>query len=66
MGLNTKTEMTLWHDIAMSEIGVAILHSFSSVGYAIVDHHTLMSEFYAWYHNEMKVRGYCPGKVMLL
>ena len=62
MGLNTKTETSLWRDIAMAEIGAAILHSFSYVGYAIVDHHTLMKEFYTWYHNEMKERGFCPGK----
>lgn len=62
MGLNTKTEMSLWRDISMTEIAIAILHSFSTVGYAIVDHNTLMQEFYAWYHKEMKERGYCPGK----
>ena len=61
MGLDTCVETSLWRDLAMSEIGVAILHSFASLGFALTDHHTMLSGFWDWYNKEKKNRGYCPG-----
>ena len=42
MGLNTNLESSLWRDLAVSEIGVAILYSFGRAGYGITDHHTML------------------------
>lgn len=28
---------------------------------ALVDHHTLMRNFFTWWNKEMAVRGFCPG-----
>ncbi len=40
MGLNVRSDRTLWKDRAMVELNIAVLHSFASHGVTIVDHHT--------------------------
>jgi len=61
MGLDTTRHDTLWRDEALVVLGAVVLHSFSHAGYGIVDHHTLIRNFFEWYQGEMKHRGYCPG-----
>ena len=39
----------------------AILYSFQSSSVAMVDHHTLMQQFWEWHHKELATRGYSPG-----
>ena len=39
----------------------AVLYSFQSSSVAMVDHHTLMQQFWVWYHKELATRGYSPG-----
>ena len=45
MGLDTRSEHTLWKDRALVEINVAVLHSFRLHGVRIVDHHTAAGHF---------------------
>ncbi len=40
MGLNVRSNRTLWRDRAMVELNIAVLHSFASHGVTMVDHHT--------------------------
>ncbi|GAB7057078.1 MULTISPECIES: nitric oxide synthase oxygenase [unclassified Paenibacillus] len=45
MGLNTKTDTSLWKDRALIELNIAVLHSFNEQGVTIVDHHTAAKQF---------------------
>jgi len=40
LGLNVRSDRTLWKDRAMVELNMAVLHSFARHGVTIVDHHT--------------------------
>ena len=40
MGLSTANDRNLWKDKAMTELNLAVLHSFGAAGVAITDHHT--------------------------
>ncbi len=40
MGLSTATDRTLWKDKALTELNLAVLHSFDAAGVTITDHHT--------------------------
>ena len=39
MGLSTASDQTLWKDKAMTELNLAVLHSFTADGVTIADHH---------------------------
>lgn len=65
LGLDTRTNLTLWKDKAMQLVNEAVVSSYQSVGWKLVDHHTLLAEFYEWYKKEKTRRGYCPGMVRL-
>jgi nitric-oxide synthase, bacterial len=45
MGLDTKSERSLWRDRAIVELNIAVIHSFIAHGVAIVDHHTACKQF---------------------
>ncbi|MFR9673506.1 nitric oxide synthase oxygenase [Streptomyces sp. TR06-5] len=45
LGLDTRSESTLWRDRALVEINVAVLHSFEAAGAKITDHHTESQRF---------------------
>lgn len=45
MGLDTKTNASLWKDKALIELNVAVLQSFKEQGVTIVDHHTAATQF---------------------
>jgi nitric-oxide synthase len=41
----SSREVSLWQDRALTELNVAVLHSFSQAGVTMVDHHTESSHF---------------------
>src|SRR6266536_3328317 len=45
LGLDTRSERTLWRDRAIVELNVAVLFSFAKQGVRIVDHHTASRQF---------------------
>ncbi len=45
MGLNTCSKLSLWQDRALIELNRAVLHSFTTCGVTIVDHHTASAQF---------------------
>jgi nitric-oxide synthase, bacterial len=61
MGLNISDDRTLWKDRAVTELNLAVLHSFSSAGVTITDHHTESVRFLK--HLELEERGgrACPA-----
>jgi nitric-oxide synthase len=40
LGLDTRTDRTLWKDRALVELNRAVLHSFDRAGVTVTDHHT--------------------------
>ncbi|XP_032236183.1 nitric oxide synthase, brain isoform X2 [Nematostella vectensis] len=61
LGLDTKSNASLWKDISCVEINVAVLYSFQEAGVTITDHHTASETFMKHFENETKLRGGCPG-----
>ena len=45
MGIDTRSNITLWKDRALIELNLAVLHSFKEDGVSIVDHHTAAQQF---------------------
>ncbi len=45
LGLNTRSKLSLWKDLAIIELNRAVLHSFACCGVTIVDHHTASDQF---------------------
>jgi nitric-oxide synthase, bacterial len=45
MGLDIKSNISLWKDRALLELNTAVLHSFKEDGVSIVDHHTAAQQF---------------------
>lgn len=54
MGLNTKSNRSLWIDKALVELNIAVLHSYQKAGVTLVDHHTAAKQFKAFEENEAK------------
>jgi len=52
MGLDTRTERSLWKDRAVVELNVAVLHSFARHGVRVIDHHTASRQFLAHQEHE--------------
>ena len=53
LGYNRKHGGTaLWRDMALTELNVAVLHSFKSAGVTIVDHHTASNQFMEFHQRE--------------
>lgn len=61
MGLETKSNSSLWKDMALIEINYAILYTFQKANATIIDHHTASESFMKHCENENKLRGGCPG-----
>lgn len=61
MGLETHTLASLWKDRAVTEINVAVLHSFQKQNVTIMDHHTASESFMKHMQNEYRARGGCPA-----
>ena len=56
LGLDMRSERTLWKDRALIELNVAVLHSFRKLGVLLVDHHTASRQFVQHEENEQKAR----------
>jgi nitric-oxide synthase, bacterial len=61
MGLSTATDRTLWKDKAMTELNLAVLHSFSTAGVTISDHHTESARFLQHLEREDRQGRVCPA-----
>jgi nitric-oxide synthase len=61
MGLSTASDRTLWKDKAMTELNLAVLHSFSTDGVTISDHHTESVRFLQHMEREERQGRVCPA-----
>ncbi len=61
MGLSTASDRTLWKDKAMTELNLAVLHSFSTAGVTITDHHTESVRFLQHMEREERQGRVCPA-----
>ena len=61
MGLATASDRTLWKDKAMTELNLAVLHSFSTAGVTISDHHTESARFLKHLDREESQGRVCPA-----
>jgi nitric-oxide synthase, bacterial len=61
LGLSTGDNRTLWKDRAMTELNVAVLHSFSAAGVTITDHHTESVRFLKHLELEERQGRACPA-----
>jgi nitric-oxide synthase, bacterial len=61
MGLSTANDRTLWKDKAMTELNLAVLHSFSRAGVAISDHHSESVRFLQHLEREQLQGRVCPA-----
>ncbi|WP_228548366.1 nitric oxide synthase oxygenase [Sporosarcina obsidiansis] len=52
MGLNTKSNRSLWIDKALVELNIAVLHSYKEAKVTLVDHHTAAKQFKAFEKKE--------------
>jgi nitric-oxide synthase len=61
MGLRTDSDRSLWKDRAMTELNVAVLHSFGAAGVTITDHHTESARFIRHIELEERHGRLCPA-----
>ena len=61
MGLNSKDDRTLWKDRAVTELNLAVMHSFTSAGVTITDHHTESVRFLKHLEIEERSGRACPA-----
>jgi nitric-oxide synthase, bacterial len=61
MGLSTVSDRTLWKDRALTELNLAVLHSFSAAGVTIADHHTESVRFLQHLEREERHGRACPA-----
>ncbi|XP_040856557.1 nitric oxide synthase, inducible isoform X3 [Ochotona curzoniae] len=61
MGLETHRLASLWKDRAVTEINVAVLHSFQKQNVTIMDHHSAAESFMKHMQSEYRTRGGCPA-----
>jgi len=61
MGLSTASDRTLWKDKAITELNLAVLHSFSTAGVTISDHHTESVRFLQHIEREQHHGRVCPA-----
>jgi nitric-oxide synthase len=61
MGLSTARDRTLWKDKAVTELNLAVLHSFSTAGVTISDHHTESVRFLQHIAREERHGRACPA-----
>jgi nitric-oxide synthase, bacterial len=61
MGLDTTTDRTLWKDKAITELNLAVLHSFTTAGVTISDHHTESARFLQHLAREERHGRPCPA-----
>ncbi len=61
MGLSTASDQTLWKDKAMTELNLAVLHSFNAAGVTMADHHTESRRFLQHLEREERHGRACPA-----
>lgn len=61
MGLSTASDRTLWKDKAMTELNLAVLHSFAAAGVTITDHHAESARFLQHLEREERQGRVCPA-----
>ena len=61
MGLSTSTNRTLWKDRAMTELNLAVLHSYTAAGVTVSDHHTESARFLQHIQREEQHGRACPA-----
>ncbi|HEY6279072.1 MAG TPA: nitric oxide synthase oxygenase [Streptosporangiaceae bacterium] len=61
MGLSVACDRTLWKDKAMTELNLAVLHSFGAAGVTIADHHTESARFLQHIQREERHGRACPA-----
>ena len=45
LGLDTRSESSLWRDRALVEVNIAVIHSYRRAGVTILDHHAASADF---------------------
>jgi len=61
MGLDTASDRNLWKDKALTELNLAVLHSFRVAGVTITDHHTEAARFLKHLDLEERQGRACPA-----
>ena len=61
MGLSMASDRNLWKDKAMTELNLAVLHSFAAAGVTISDHHTESARFLQHMEREARQGRVCPA-----
>jgi nitric-oxide synthase len=61
MGLNVTNDRALWKDKAVTELNLAVLHSFTTAGVTITDHHTESVRFLKHLELEEQRGRACPA-----
>jgi nitric-oxide synthase len=61
MGLSTACDRNLWKDKAMTELNLAVLHSYDTAGVTIADHHTESARFLQHVAKEERQGRGCPA-----
>jgi nitric-oxide synthase, bacterial len=61
MGISTAADRLLWKDRALTELNVAVLHSFGADGVTVTDHHTESARFLAHLDAEERHGRACPA-----
>ncbi len=61
MGLSVASDRSLWKDRAMTELNLAVVHSFGKAGVTITDHHTESVRFLAHIEREERHGRECPA-----
>jgi nitric-oxide synthase len=61
MGLSVASDKNLWKDKAMTELNLAVLHSFTTAGVTITDHHTESARFLRHIEREERHGRACPA-----
>ncbi len=61
LGLNTRSKLSLWQDLALVELNRAVLHSFATCGVTIVDHHTASKQFIRHWQREAETGRIVPA-----
>jgi nitric-oxide synthase, bacterial len=61
LGLATDNERNLWKDKALTELNLAVLHSFTAAGVTITDHHTESVRFLQHLEREESHGRACPA-----
>jgi nitric-oxide synthase len=61
LGVDTRSDKSLWKDKALTELNLAVLHSFTAAGVTITDHHTESARFLKHLELEEAQGRSCPA-----